>query len=144
MRPTHLFDEARLLSKAVRDWSETLHEGVGLTAVMREVLELVLLGEASTVPAMARARSVSRQQMQQQVNALLGRDLVERRDNPAHKRSSLIGLTDKGRALVENMRADEFNAMRRMQVGVSDNAVLEAAQVLAAWRTALQRDLETS
>jgi DNA-binding MarR family transcriptional regulator len=107
---------------------------------MRGVLKLILLDGPATVPAVARARGVSRQQIQQQVDALLERGFVERQHNPAHKRSSMIALTDKGRALIQNMRAEELNALSRMQVGVSDNAVLEAAQVLSAWRSALQRD----
>ena len=107
---------------------------------MREVLELVLLGGPATVPSMARARGTSRQHIQQQVDTLQERDYVARRDNPAHKRSPMIVLTDKGRGLIQNMRADELNALSRLQVGVSDNAVRDAAQVLSAWRDALQRD----
>jgi hypothetical protein len=40
------------------------------------------------------------------------------------------------------MRAKEIDMLAKMQVGVSDNAMLEAAQVLSAWRIALQRDTE--
>ena len=124
----------------MKQWSETLHADLGVTAGMREVLELVLLGGPATVPSMARARGTSRQHIQQQVDALQERDYVARRDNPAHKRSPMIVLTDKGRGLIQNMRADELNALSRLQVGVSDNAVRDAAQVLSAWRDALQRD----
>ncbi|MBW1833088.1 MAG: hypothetical protein JRJ10_15590 [Deltaproteobacteria bacterium] len=49
----------------------------------------------------------------------------------------MIALSDKGRALIQNMRAEELNTLSRMQVGVSDHAMLEAAQVLSAWREAL-------
>ena len=142
MRPIALFNETRLLFHALREWAETLHSGLDVSVAMRGVLELILLGGAATVPDMARARGVSRQHIQQQVDALLERGLLERKDNPAHKRSSLIALTDKGRALIQNMRADELNALSRLQVGVSDNAVAEAAQVLSSWRAALQRDTE--
>jgi DNA-binding MarR family transcriptional regulator len=140
MSPPGLFDETRLLFHTLKQWSETLHAELGMTAAMRGVLELILLGGAATVPDMARARGVSRQHIQQQVDALLERGWLERQDNPAHKRSSMIALTDKGRALIQTMRAEELNALSRMQVGVSDNALLEAAQVLSALRTALQRD----
>ena len=143
MSPGGLFDETRLLFQALKEWSETLHAELGLTAAMRGVLELILLGGPSTVPGMARARGVSRQHVQQQVDALLERGFLERQANPAHRRSSLIALTDKGHALIQNMRADELNALSRMQVGVSDNAMLDAAQVLSAWRVALQRDTGT-
>jgi DNA-binding MarR family transcriptional regulator len=108
---------------------------------MQGVLELILLDGPATVPGVARARGVSRQHIQQQIDALLERGFVERQANPAHKRSWMIALTDKGRAVIQNMRAEELNALSRMQVGVSDNAVLDAAQVLSAWRGALQRDL---
>jgi len=135
-----LLHETRLLSHALTQWSETVHAELGMTAAMRGVLELILRGGGATVPDMARARGVSRQHIQQQVDALLERGMLERQDNPAHKRSSMIALTDKGRALILNMRAEELNALSRMQIGVSDNALREAAQVLSAWRATLQRD----
>lgn len=137
-----LFNETRLLFHALKQWAETLHSGQELTVPMRGVLELLLLGGPATVPGMARARGVSRQHVQQQVDALLEGNLIEKQENPAHKRSPLIDLGDKGRALIQSMRADERDALTRLQVGVSDNATAEAAQVLAAWRAALQGDVE--
>lgn len=138
-----LFDETRLLFHALKQWTETLHADVSITAAMRVLLEFLLVGGSATVPEMARARGVSRQHIQQQVDALLERDLLERQDNPAHKRSVLIALTDKGRAWIQNMRAEELNALSRMQVGVSDHAMAEAAQVLSAWAAALRRDTDS-
>lgn len=134
--------ENRRLFQARKQWGDALHAGSGLTAAMRGVLESLLLGGAATVPRIARERGASRQHVQQLVDALLERDLVERHSNPNHKRSLLIALTDKGRALVENMRAEERRAIGRIQAGVSDHAIEEAEQVLAAWRTALQQDTE--
>jgi DNA-binding MarR family transcriptional regulator len=142
MEPERLFEETRLVFHALKQWAEALHAGLGVTIAMRGVLELILLGGPATVPDMARSRGVSRQHIQQQVDALLERGFLERHINPAHKRSSVIALTDKGRALIQDMRADELNALSRMQVGVSDNAMLEAAQVLSSWRAALRRDTE--
>ena len=140
MTPAAFLDEARLLSHVLKQWAETLHVDLGMTTAMRSVLELILLAGPATVPSVARTRGVSRQHIQQQVDTLLEGGFLERRDNPAHKRSSMIALTDKGRALMQNMRAEELNALSRMQVGVSDNAMLEAVQVLSAWRVALRRD----
>ena len=122
---------------AVQRWSERLHADLDMTLPMRGVLELLLLGGRTTVPNMARAQGVSRQHVQQQVDVLLERGWVARRDNPAHRRSSLIELTDEGRALIQTVRADERNALGRLQAGVSDHAVAEATQVLAAWRATL-------
>ena len=143
MLPGELLGETRLLFHALRQWSEILHAPLGMTAAMRGVLELILLGGPATVPSMALARGVSRQHIQQQVDALRGRGFVERKENPAHKRSTMIALTDKGRALIQNIRAEELDTLSRVQAGVSDNAMLEAAQVLSAWRAAIQRDTAT-
>ena len=140
MSTTSLLDESRLLFHALKQWSDTLHTELGMTAAMRGALELILLEGAATVPEMARARGVSRQHVQQQVDALLERGLLERQHNPAHRRSSIIALTDKGRALTQNMRSEELAALSRMQAGVSDTATLKASQVLSEWRTAVRRD----
>jgi DNA-binding MarR family transcriptional regulator len=142
MKSEDLFNETRLLFHTLKHWAETLQDGLELTVPMRGVLELLLLQGPTAAPGMARARGVSRQHIQQQVDALLRKGFVERQNNPAHRRSSLIGLTDKGRALIQNMRADELDALSRLQVGVSDAAVQEAAQVLVAWREALREDIE--
>ena len=42
MRPQYLFTETRLLFHALKQWTETLHEGLELTVAMRGVLELIL------------------------------------------------------------------------------------------------------
>jgi DNA-binding MarR family transcriptional regulator len=89
---------------------------------------------------MARTRLVSRQHIQQQVDALLERNLVRSEPNPAHKRSALIALTDTGRALIQNVRAEELHALSRLQAGTSDSAIREATQVLAAWRRTVTED----
>ncbi len=142
MKPENLFEETRRLSQALKRWGDALHQGLGVTAATRGVLDTLLIGGAATVPRIARERGASRQHVQQLVDALLERELVERRSNPSHRRSSFIALTDKGRALVENIRAEERNALQRIQAGVSDHAIEEAALVVTAWRAALERDTE--
>jgi DNA-binding MarR family transcriptional regulator len=137
-----LFTEARLLVQAVKEWAETLHFGVDTTVGMRAVLGLLLREGSMSVPDVARARLVSRQNIQQQVDALLDRKLVRREPNPAHKRSSLVALTDAGRALVQDMRAEELHALSRLQAGTSDSAMRDATQVLAAWKEALNNDTQ--
>jgi len=137
-----LFNESRLLFHTLKQWAETLHQGLEVSVAMRGVLELILLEGPASVPDIARARGVSRQHIQQQVDVLQARDFVRREDNPAHRRSPLIALTDTGRALVQGMRADELDALSRLQVGVSDAAVQEATHVLCAWRGALREDIQ--
>ncbi|HYD86369.1 MAG TPA: MarR family transcriptional regulator [Vitreimonas sp.] len=57
-----------------------------------------------TVPAMARARPVSRQHCQTICNALEAQGLVEFIDNPRHKKSKLVRVTRKGRDRFESMK----------------------------------------
>lgn len=140
MAPDALFNETRLLFHALKRWAEALHPEADITIPMRGVLEALLLAGPATVPEIARSRGTSRQHIQQQVDTLLASGLVERRDNPAHRRSLVIVLTDRGRARIETMRSEELHALDRLQPGVSDEAMAEAAQVLGAWRAALQRD----
>ena len=136
----HLFDETRQLLHALKRWTDTLHADLDLSIAMRAVLEALLREGPTTVPDLARARLVSRQHIQQQVDTMLERGLVRRRPNPAHRRSSLIALSDRGRALIQNMRAEELHAIAHLQSGTSDHAMREAAQVLAAWKNALVED----
>ena len=75
------------------------------------------------------------------MNRLLELGLVERLANPAHKRAPLIGLTDKGRTLINSVRGTELEALSRLRLGVSDEAIADATKVLQALRAALERDL---
>jgi DNA-binding MarR family transcriptional regulator len=73
------------------------------------VLRSLMLEGAQTVPAMARARPVSRQHCQTICNRLEAQGLVRFVSNPAHKRSMLVEITAKGRAhftaMTERFRA---------------------------------------
>ncbi|MBW2548962.1 MAG: MarR family transcriptional regulator [Deltaproteobacteria bacterium] len=111
MTPSDLLDETRLLFHALKQWSETLLAESRLTAAMRGVLELILLGGPSTVPGMARARGMSRQHVQQQVDALLERGFLERQANPAHRRQAILA----DRADRQRPCADSEHARRRAQ-----------------------------
>ena len=69
----------------------------GLTAARWQVLGAVALaGRPLTVPQIARRMGLTRQAVQESVNRLLADALVHSCDNPDHRRSSLIGLTELG------------------------------------------------
>jgi DNA-binding MarR family transcriptional regulator len=133
----HLLEETRLLARALESWRATRQDDDSIRGAMRGVLDRLSSSGPSTVPTIARAEGVSRQTIQVQVDTLSELGMVERRANPAHRRSTLIALTDAGRAWVEDTRAREEHALARLQVGVSDTAVTDATRVLAAWRDAL-------
>lgn len=86
---------------------ERVHADSGVTAPMRAVLEYVRREGAESVAAIARARGVSRQHIQAIVNDLLAAGLVARIENPNHRRSPLIGLTDEGARTIDALLARE-------------------------------------
>ncbi len=108
-----------------------LHEGSGVSGGMRAVLESVITGGPQTVPQMARARPVSRQHIQTLVNELLDAGYVEYQDNPAHRRSKLVGATEKGRKLFSSFRKREIEALSRLSLGITARALEDAGQVLS-------------
>lgn len=105
---------------------------------------------AQTVPELARARSVTRQNVQPVVDALLAEGLVALADNPAHARSLLVAITARGERLVR--RWDEADARVLAAVGrglsAADleitartlRAVRERFETSLRWRAALLPD----
>ena len=86
-----------------------------------------------TVPQIGRSLGHPRQVIQRAANQLVERGLIAMRDNPDHKRASLLVATDAGKAL----RADA----RRRAAAISDRLMtaLDAADVRRA--TALVTDI---
>ena len=93
----------RLAQRKVEDYAP-VH---GLSVGVRAVLHLLLGHGPMTVPQMGRAQALSRQFVQRMVNEAAARHLVETAPNPAHKRSSLIRLTDEGAAAISALTAHE-------------------------------------
>jgi DNA-binding MarR family transcriptional regulator len=79
----------------------------GLSVGVRAVLAMLHRGGRMTVPQMGRAQALSRQFVQRMVNDAAAQGLVEAIPNPAHRRSSLIRLTDAGTARVTAVLARE-------------------------------------
>src|SRR3979411_1518378 len=71
----------------------------GLTSARWQVLgAVVVAGGPLTVPQIARRMGLTRQAVQASVNRLLTEGLIEAVENPDHRRSPLIRITDLCRA----------------------------------------------
>ena len=82
----------------------------GLTSARWQVLgALVLSGRPLTVSQIARRMGLTRQSVQASVNRLRGDALIKIEENPDHRRSPLIRLTELGRA--------KYAGLQRRQVG---------------------------
>ncbi|MEU8137805.1 MarR family winged helix-turn-helix transcriptional regulator [Streptodolium elevatio] len=92
--------------------SETIE---GLSVGVRTVLEVLRAYDTPlTVPQIGRSLAVSRQFVQRTVNDAAALGYVECVPNPAHQRSSLIRLTDSGRAAVGAVLAREHDVLRQV------------------------------
>jgi len=134
-----LLNEVRLLWHRLVQAGEKLHAGAPVTLGMRAVLEFLAREGATTVPDIARSRRVTRQHIQALVNGLLQKRLVELRDNPAHKRSSLVGLTPAGAETIRRMKRKEARWLATREFGVSPRELKAAGDALRAVRTGLGR-----
>lgn len=125
-----LTHQVRTLYNRMARVIDTLHLESDVNSGQRAILEL--LGDGSkTVPDMARERSISRQHVQLLVNELLDRGLVEAQPNPAHKRSSLISSTAKGRTVFDRLRETEKDLLHRISSGLVSADLKVTRQVIA-------------
>ncbi len=108
-----------------------LHADTGISVGMRAVLESLINDGARTVPQLARARPVSRQHIQALVNDLLAQGHVAYINNPAHKRSKLVELTENGRKAFSSLRQRERAAFARLRLDIDTDGLEDANRVLS-------------
>ena len=90
---------------------------------------------------MARAKSVSRQHIQVNVDALVEARLAAPVTNPKHKRSVLIDLTAAGRRTFTAMRQREAAAMQTLAARLKDADIAGSAAALQALNAELASTL---
>lgn len=129
-----LMREVRALERQLR---QAPSWGLGIPAGGGAVLQELLEHGDQTVPQIGRRRGTSRQNVQVLVNGLKADGWVEMAQNPVHRRSELVRLTDKGRQAVEQMAQEEMAFLERMSGQVSVEAVSAAAGVLRQVRALL-------
>lgn len=134
-----LVREIRTAAGRMAALAEKLHAEAGLSPAARAILELIDIAGPQTVPAIARRRNTSRQNIQVQVDALTGAGLVELQPNPGHKRSARIVLSAAGRSRCREIRAREAALMARLAPELEGRDLREAAAVVRALGAALAR-----
>lgn len=133
-----LLDEVRMLFHLATQVAEDLHAAEPITVSMRGVLELLHRIGPATVPDIARRRYVTRQHIQTLVNALLAQGLVAVEDNPAHRRSPRIALTDDGGRMIRRMTDRERRFLARIDLPLDPRDIASARGTLATLRNALR------
>jgi DNA-binding MarR family transcriptional regulator len=122
----------------LRAVADALHGDLGVTASMRAVMEAVVDGDGLTVPQIARAKRVSRQNIQVIADALAAAGLVDLVENPAHRRSPHVVLTARGKSIFREMRRRERFVLR----AIAEDLTRPAAEAALETLQAIQRRLE--
>ncbi len=126
-----LLGETIALYHRLKIVAEQIHRQGELTSGKGGVLAGLYHFGPQSVPQMARARPVSRQYIQTLVNELADEGLVELIGNPAHKRSHLVRLTERGEAIVEQMIKRQKEVISKLRLDISEEELLSAAGVLS-------------
>jgi DNA-binding MarR family transcriptional regulator len=97
----------RRLFRAMAELADQYLHDAGLTVADRAVMEFLYPDAELSVPDIARRYQVSRQHVQVTVNGLVEQGLLHGIENPRHKRSRLMRLSDLGRKTFEGIRSRE-------------------------------------
>lgn len=109
----------------------------GVSVGVRAVLDLLARNGPLTVPQMGRAQSLSRQFVQRMVNDATASGLVELADNPAHRRSRLVRLTERGSTAIAAVTAREHDLLSQVGGGLTGPDVDACVRVLDRMLAAL-------
>ncbi len=103
----------------------------GLTSARWQVLGALALSDRPlTVPQIARRMGLTRQSVQASVNRLRGDALIETDENPDHRRSPLIRLTELGRAKYAGLQRRQVRWVDALAAGLKVSDLETTARVL--------------
>lgn len=128
-----LYDLIRLvrpLYKTLESAVARALQPIGLTVTERAVLEQLHDNGPTPVPRIADALLAPRQFIQKTANGLIEAGLVERRSNTAHRRSSLMALTDAGKSEIAEILKREAGITASVAAELSAADVATAQQVI--------------
>lgn len=127
------------LSHEVRDMGRRTGHVSASGAGTWGLLNSIARDGPQTVPALARQRPVSRQYMQQVVNEALADGLVRFANNPRHKRSRLVELTEIGRARYADLTHSLVEIATDLSRGMDVAALERTAAIMAEAKRRLGR-----
>jgi|ERR1051326_220173 DNA-binding MarR family transcriptional regulator len=108
-----------------------------MPSATRTVLHVLQRCGSQTVPQLARARFSSRQNIQILVNRLQKEGLVEFVENPDHKRSVLVRLTQRGQVAISEATQEEAELNIKLLPSFSPSELSSATEVLNKLRKML-------
>ena len=135
---------SRPLMQAAEACVERNLAGSDLTVRMRAVLEILHVHGDLTVPDIAARLDIKRQYVQLMVNETVASGLATQRANPRHKRSTLISLSDAGRALIADVVGRERALMEEIAQDYSKDDLATALAIVQSVTSRLKATGNTS
>lgn len=133
-----VLEETIALYHRLRWVSEQVYGEQGRSTARRGIIRGLVRYGPQTVPGLARARSVSRQHVQDVVDQLLEMGLVALEPNPTHKRSWLVRATTRGEAMVKEMDEIDAGVLGAVSNAVSARDMELTAKTLRSLRNAFE------
>lgn len=129
-----LFTEVAALAHQLRKTKPTSYRPDGCPHGALCLLRVLDQQGPQTVPGIARARGLSRQNIQVLVNRLIARGLVTLGQNPAHMRSALVHLTADGQELQAAASRHEMQSAEALLPYITESRLVPAAELLRQLR----------
>ena len=133
-----LFREVFKLHAALSEIMDRVHEQAGLSTSQLKIMRVLSRIGPATVPDVAAVLVVSRQFVQTVCNDLLADGFLEFTDNPRHKRSKLVLLTEPGHRAFRQARKNENQIIEQSLPEIDPVKATEACELLKYIRTAVQ------
>lgn len=131
-------DETIALFHRLRWVAEQIYGEEGRSTARRGILRGLVRYGPQTASGLARARFVTRQHVQEVVDALAADGLVELVANPAHARARLVRPTPRGELLVKRMDATDARVLAALGTSISIRDLEVSAQTLRGIREAFE------
>jgi DNA-binding MarR family transcriptional regulator len=132
----------RRVFRAMAEYADAYLHNAGLTAADRAVMEFLYPDEELTVPGIAARYRVSRQHVQVTVNRLLEQGLLRSSDNPSHKRSPLIRLSEFGRNTFAEIRGNESRLLDELFANVEIADIATTKRTLETLLRQLSKEID--
>jgi DNA-binding MarR family transcriptional regulator len=133
-----LFREVFALHGVLSNVVDAAHVQAGLSTSTLKIIDTLLRFGSATVPDIAAHLQVSRQFVQTVCNDLLDREYLLLSDNPRHKRSKLMTLTDAGRSAYAKARDDQYQLIERLLPDIDAERAGRVSELLKEIRKAIQ------
>jgi DNA-binding MarR family transcriptional regulator len=132
-----LIDQIRRAFWLLASISDEIVADLRLTSSTRAILEHLDEHGPATVPQIAAMKSRRRQSIQELVDQLAANRLVTFKNNPKHRRSQLVLLTETGKKTFAEVQARERRFLDEIARSLDGRSLSSAATTLEDLRTAL-------